>query len=150
MTIGRSPQLYCRCRCSVALYCSPSWCGALCSSILNFVQKWGFHILTDVQLLKSNMNFAMTIGQCSQLYCWCRCTLCDALLFSKLVRRTLLKCFKFCSKMRFTYCDGCIKSSSYLIVHQSNFRFWMWRQCSQFLGALYCSPVGAAHCGRVF
>ena len=62
---------------------------------------------------------------------WAKCPvissvplLCGALLFSKLVRRTVLKCFKFCSKVRFPYCNRCIKSSSYLIVLQSDFRFW--------------------------
>ena len=64
---------------------------------------------------------------------WAKCPvissvplLCGALLFSKLVRHTVLKCFKFCSKMRFTYRNRCIKSSSYLIVLQSDFRFWTW------------------------
>ena len=46
-----------RCRCSVALYCSPSWCGTLSSSVLNFVQKWGFHSITNV------------LGQAPTWYC---------------------------------------------------------------------------------
>ena len=41
----------------------------------------------------------LTFGRSAQLYRRCRCSLCGALLFSKLVRHTVLKCFKFCSKM---------------------------------------------------
>ena len=46
-----------RCCCSVALYCSPSWCNTLSSSVLNFVEKWGFHSVTNV------------LGQAPTWYC---------------------------------------------------------------------------------
>ena len=91
LTFGRSAQLYRRCRCSVALYCSPSWCDTLCSNVLNFVQKWGLHTITVTDVLsqglkylivlQSNFRFWMWIlqrqfyiRQFSQLCCWCRCS----------------------------------------------------------------------------
>ena len=79
MTIGRSPQLYCRCRCSVALYCSPSWCGALSSSVFSFVQKWLLEILfLNVILIfyksgRGEVSF-LTFGRSAQLYRRCHCS----------------------------------------------------------------------------